>query len=74
MFDLDSSSVVIGIFIFRSNLVSKVYQYRSCKAALLEVAILAGSLRKNSKIHCCWGVSNLLMEQAQREHPSMEDY
>ena len=61
MFDRDSSSVarsLIGIFAFRSN----------------PVAWSTGSLRKNSKIHCCWGVNNrsilrnLLMKQTRIEH------
>ena len=56
MFDLDSSSVVrslIGLFAFRSNPVSKVYQHRSRNGGFLEVAWSMGSLRKNSKRHCC---------------------
>ena len=60
MFDRDSSSVVrslIGLFAFRSNPVSKVYQHRSCNGGILEVAWSTGSLRKNSKRHCCWEVN-----------------
>ena len=41
MFDQDSSSVVrfvIGLFVFRSNPVSKVYQHRSRIGGILEVA------------------------------------
>ena len=35
----------------------------------MEVAGSTGSLRKNSKRHCCWGhFRNLLMEQARIEH------
>ena len=52
MFDQDSSSVIrslIGLFAFRSNPVSKVYQHRSRNGGILEVAWLTGSLRKNSK-------------------------
>ena len=48
MFDLDSSSVVRslrGIFAFRSNPVSKVYQYRLHNGVILEVAWSMGSLR-----------------------------
>ena len=51
MFDQDSSSVVstlIGLFDFRSNPVSKVYQHRSRNGGILEVARSTGSLRKNS--------------------------
>ena len=59
MFDRDSSSVVrslIGLVAYRSNPVSKVYQHSSCNGGIiLEVAWSTGSLRKNSKIHCCWG-------------------
>ena len=49
MFDQDSSSVVrslIGLFTFRSNPVSKVYQHRN--GGILEVAWSTGSLRKNT--------------------------
>ena len=49
MFDRDSSSVVrslIGLFAFRSNAVSKVYQHRSRNGGILEVAWSTGSLRK----------------------------
>ena len=52
MFDQDSSLVVrsqIGLFAFRSNPVSKVYQHRSRNGGILEVAWSTGSLRKNSK-------------------------
>ena len=52
MFDQDSSSVVrslIGLFAFRSNPVSKVYQHRSRNGGILEVAWLKGRLSKNSK-------------------------
>ena len=47
MFNQDSRSVVrslIGLFAFRSNLVSKVYQHRSRNDG-----IRTGSLRKNCK-------------------------
>ena len=40
-FDLDSSSVVrslIGLFVLRSNPVSKVYQHRSLNGGILEAA------------------------------------
>ena len=49
-FDRDSRSVVrslIGLFAFRSNPVSKVYQHRSCNDGILEVTWSKGSLRKN---------------------------
>ena len=52
MFDRDSSSVVrslLGLFAFRSNPVSKVYQHRSRNDGILEVARSTGSLRKNRK-------------------------
>ena len=61
MFDRDFSSVVrslIGIFAFRGNPVSKVYQHRSCNGGIWEVAWSTGSLRNNSKRHCCWGVNS----------------
>ena len=73
----DSRPVVwslIGLFTFRSNPVYKVYQHRSRDGGISEVAWSTGSLRKNSKRHCCWGVKhpihfrNLLMEQARIEH------
>ena len=60
MFDRDSRSVVrslIGLFAFRSNPVSKVYQHRSRNDGILEVTWSTGSLRKNCKRHCCWGVN-----------------
>ena len=60
MFDQDSSSVVrslIGLVAFRSNPVSKVCQHRSCNGGMSEVAWSTGSLRKNSKRHCCWRVN-----------------
>ena len=60
MFDYDSSSVVrslIGLFAFRGNPVFKVYQDCSRNDGILEVAWSTGSLRKNSKRHCCWGVN-----------------
>ena len=52
MFDWNSSSVVrslIGIYAFRSSLVSKVYQRRSRNGRILEVAWSTGSLRKKVK-------------------------
>ena len=52
MFTRDSSSVVrslIGLFAFRSNPVSKVYQHRSRNGGILEVAWSTWSLRKKSK-------------------------
>ena len=73
----DSRPVVwslIGLFPFRSNPVYKVYQHRSRNGGILEVAWSTGSLKKNSKRHCCCGVKqpihfrNLLMEQARIEH------
>ena len=48
----ESSSVVrslIGIFVFKSNPLSKVYQHRSRNGGILKVAWSTGSLRKNSK-------------------------
>ena len=60
MFDQDSRSVVkslIGLFAFRSNPVSKVYQHRSRNDGILEVTWSKGSLRKNCKRHYCWGVN-----------------
>ena len=60
MFDWDSRSVVrplIGLFAFRSNPVSKVYQHRSRNDGILEVTWSTGSLRKNCKRHYCWGVN-----------------
>ena len=51
MFDRDSRSMVrslIGLFAFRSNPVSKVYQHRSRNDGILEVTSgSTGSLRKN---------------------------
>ena len=78
MFDRDSCSVVrslIGLFAFRSNPVSKVYQHRSRNDGILEVTWSTGSLRERTvrdtavgeltpRIHFC----NLLMEQARIEH------
>ena len=46
MFDQDSSLVVrslIGLFAFRSNPVSKVYQHRSRNDGILEAAWSTGS-------------------------------
>ena len=66
MFDRDSSSVVrslLGLFTFKSNPVSKVYQHRSRNGGILEVAWSTGSLRKNSKGHCCWGVNTESISQ-----------
>ena len=66
MFDWDSRSVVrslIGLFAFRSNPVSKVYQHRSRNDGILEVTWSTGSLRKNCKRHCCWGVNTLSIPQ-----------
>ena len=76
MFDQDSSSVVrspIGLFAFRSNQMSKVYQHRSRNGGILEVAWSTGSLRKNSNRHCYWGVNTQSIsatanEQARIEH------
>ena len=59
MFDRDSRSVVrspIGLFAFRSNPVSKVYQHRSRNDGISEVTWSTGSLKKNCKRHCCLGV------------------
>ena len=52
MFDGDSRSVVrslIGLFTFRNNPVSKVYQHRSRNDGILEVSWSTGSLRKTVK-------------------------
>ena len=52
MFDRDSRSVVrslIGLFAFRSNPVSKVYQHRSRNDGILEVTWSTGSLRRTVK-------------------------
>ena len=38
---------LIGLFAFRSNPVSKVYQHRSRNDGILEVTWSTGSLRKN---------------------------
>ena len=60
MFDRDSRSVLrslIGLFAFRSNPVSKVYQHCSRNHGILEVTWSTGCLRKNCKRHCCWGVN-----------------
>ena len=49
MFDQDSRSVVrslIGLFVFKGNPVSKVYQHRSHNDGILEVTWLTGSLSK----------------------------
>ena len=51
MFDRDSRSVVrslIGIFAFRSNPESKVYQHRSRNDGILEVTWSTGSLRERT--------------------------
>ena len=51
MFDLDSRSVVRflkGLFAFRSNPVSKVYQHRSRNDGILEVTWSTGSLRERT--------------------------
>ena len=51
MFDRDSRSVVrslIGLFAFRSNPVSKVYQHRSRIDGILDVTWSTGSLRERS--------------------------
>ena len=51
MFDRDSRSVVrslIGLFAFRSNPVSKVYQHRSRNDGILEVTWSMGSLRERT--------------------------
>ena len=60
MYDLDSRSVVrslIGLFAFRRNPVSKVYQHRWRNDGILEVTWSTGSLRKNCKRQCYWGVN-----------------
>ena len=52
MFDLDSRSVVrflIGLFAFRSNPVSNVYQHRSRNDGIFEVTWSKGSPRKTVK-------------------------
>ena len=57
MFDRDSRSVVrslIGLFAFRSNPVSKVYQHRYRNDGILEVTWSTGSLRKNCKDAAVW--------------------
>ena len=59
---------LIGLFVLRSNPDSKVYQHSSRNGGNLGVAWSTGSLRKTSKRHGCWGVINLLMEQARIEH------
>ena len=51
MFDRDSRSVarsLLGLFAFRSNPVSKVYQQRSRNDGILEVNWSTGSLRKRT--------------------------
>ena len=51
MFDRDSGSVVrslIGLFAFRSNPVSKVYQYHSRNDGILEETWSTGSLRERT--------------------------
>ena len=51
MFDRDSRSVVrslIGLFAFRSNPVSNVYQHRSRNDGILEVTWSTGSLRERT--------------------------
>ena len=72
MFDRDSSSVVrslIGLFTFRSNALSKVYQHRQRSGGIWEEAWSTGSLRKNSKRHCCWGVNTRsIFAKARIEH------
>ena len=75
MFDRDSSSMVrslIGLVAFRSNPVFKVYQHSLCNGGIiLEVAWLKGSLRKNRKRHCCWGVNTRSISQiANRTGPN----
>ena len=60
MFDRYSRTVVgslIGLFAFRSNPVSKVYQHLSRNDGILEGTWSMGSLRKNCKRNCCWGVN-----------------
>ena len=60
------------LFIYRSKSVSNVYQHRWCEGEKLQnwwkvakmflgVARSMGSLRKNSKRHCCWGVNTRLV-------------
>ena len=52
MFDRDSRSVLrslMGLFNFRSNPVSKVYQQRPRNEGILEVTWSSGNLRKNVK-------------------------
>ena len=51
MFDRDSRSVIrslLGLFAFRSNLVSKVYQHRLRNEGILEVPWSTGSLRERT--------------------------
>ena len=60
---------LIGLFAFRSNPVSKVYQHRSRNDGILEVTWSKGGLRKNYKRHIhLIHFRNLLMEQARIEH------
>ena len=74
MFDRDSRSVVrslIGLFGFRSNPVSKVYQHRSRNDGILAVAWSTGSLRERTVKDTAVGeihFRNLVMEQARIEH------
>ena len=58
MFDRDSSSVVrslIGLFVFRSNPLSKVYQHQSHNDEILEVTWSTGSLRERTVNHTAVG-------------------
>ena len=78
MFDRDSRSVVrslIGLFTFRSNPVSKVYQHPSRNDGILEVTWSTGSLRERTVKDTAVGelkhlthFHNLLMEKARIEH------
>ena len=43
----------LGLFDFSSNPVFKVYQHRSRNGGILVIAWSTGSLRQNSKRHCC---------------------
>ena len=57
MFDQDStsSSVVrslIGIFVFRSNVVSKVYQHRSRNGGILEVHSFELCIVELTRVDC----------------------
>ena len=58
MFDRDYCSVLrslIGLFAFRSNPVSKVYQHRSRNDGISEVTWSTGSLRERTVKHTAVG-------------------